>query len=121
MALDIFIAKGGIGTGMKLQQQRTCIACRTTESRQGLIRWVLSGDVSPRAVRLDIAATATGRGAWTHADQQCVRKAVQRKAFHRAFRAPVNDASVLEQFAAHEDLPAAGRKSGRDKESGSEI
>ncbi|WP_313811615.1 YlxR family protein [Glutamicibacter sp.] len=106
---------------MKLHQQRTCIGCRTSTDRKELIRWVLNDDAPPRAVLLDVHSNASGRGAWTHENEKCVRQAVQRRAFARAFRAPVDDATVLAQFTAREDRPGASRLSGNHDESGSEI
>ncbi len=106
---------------MKLHQQRTCIGCRTSTDRNELIRWVLIDNAPPRAVLLDVRASALGRGAWTHENEKCVRQAVQRKAFARAFKAQVDDASVLEQFAAREDRLGSSRPSGSHDESGSEI
>src|SRR5688572_28021735 len=41
------------------------------------------------AVGFDVRAQLPGRGAWTCASEACVRKAVDREAFQRAFDAPV--------------------------------
>ncbi|MFJ2619037.1 YlxR family protein [Glutamicibacter sp. NPDC087344] len=106
---------------MKLHQQRTCIGCRTSTSRNELIRWVLTEQAPLDAVLLDVGASAFGRGAWTHENEKCVRQAVQRRAFSRAFKSAVNAETVLEQFTAYEDRPAFGRPSGKHDESGSEI
>ncbi|MGP9489175.1 YlxR family protein [Glutamicibacter sp. 287] len=106
---------------MKLHQQRTCIGCRTITSQDELLRWVLNQDSPLRGVRLDLSGSAAGRGAWTHGTEKCVRHAVRRKAFSRAFRSSVDDSCVAQQFAAYEDQPATGRLSGNHDESGSEI
>jgi hypothetical protein len=106
---------------MKLHQQRTCLGCRTTTNMDELIRWVLHpGTPQPRA-RLAVLSPAPGRGAWTHPTPKCVQQAVHRKGFARAFRAQVDTGSVLEDFAAYEARLAPRQRTGRDKESGSEI
>lgn len=106
---------------MKLQQQRTCMGCRVTTSKEELIRWVLQPEEPHKRVRLDATGRAHGRGAWTHPVSKCVQQSVHRKGFARAFRAMVDTSAVLADFAAYEDRPASSRRTGRDKESGSEI
>lgn len=121
LVVGSFQQEGGDGARMKLHQQRTCIGCRTSTSRNDLIRWVLTEQAPLPAVLLDVGASASGRGAWTHGIEKCVRQAVQRRAFSRAFKSAVNAETVLEQFTAYEDRPASGRPSGKHDESGSEI
>ncbi|MBE2315374.1 YlxR family protein [Solirubrobacter sp. CPCC 204708] len=38
----------------------------------------------------DPRASLPGRGAWLHPNRDCFEAATARRAFHRAFRAPVN-------------------------------
>lgn len=106
---------------MKLQQQRTCMGCRITTSKSELIRWVLQPVEPHLQVRLDATGQVHGRGAWTHPVSKCVQQTVHRKGFARAFRALVDTRAVLEDFAAYEDRLASSQRTGRDKESGSEI
>ncbi|MFT4128155.1 MAG: DUF448 domain-containing protein [Gordonia sp. (in: high G+C Gram-positive bacteria)] len=65
-----------------------CIGCRRRDARAVLVRVVVSdvGD-GPRIV-VDLAKTRPGRGAWLHADADCVSAAVRRRAVARALRAP---------------------------------
>lgn len=106
---------------MKLQQQRTCMGCRITTSKEELIRWVVEQTAPQPQVRLDFTGRAHGRGAWTHPVSKCVQQTVHRKGFARAFRAAVDTGAVLQDFAAYEDRLAPSQRTGRDKESGSEI
>jgi len=53
---------------------------------------VLDGDL----VVVDETATRAGRGAWLHRSPECLELAKRRKAFGRALRAGVADASRLE-------------------------
>ncbi|MCW4465268.1 YlxR family protein [Glutamicibacter sp. MNS18] len=106
---------------MKLHQQRTCMGCRITTSKNELIRWVVQPGQPQLQVRLDATGQAHGRGAWTHPVPKCVQQAVHRKGFARAFRAQVDASAVLQDFEAYEDRTAPDRRTGRDKESGSEI
>jgi len=71
---------------------RTCIGCRERAARADLVRVVLDGDL----VVVDETATRAGRGAWLHRSPECLELAKRRKAFGRALRAGVADASRLE-------------------------
>jgi len=64
---------------------RTCIGCRERASRAELLRFAT---VDGRVVA-DPAAVLPGRGAWLHPRPSCLDRAVARRAFVRAFRAPV--------------------------------
>lgn len=71
---------------------RTCIGCRKREARQDLVRVVLDG----HHVVVDQRGTAPGRGAWLHPSAECLAVAQQRKAFSRALKEPLADASALD-------------------------
>jgi len=67
------------------EPERRCIATGASGPTGGLIRFVLGpgGEVVP-----DLAAKLPGRGVWLTADRALVDKAVAKKLFSRAFRAP---------------------------------
>lgn len=67
---------------MKEAPQRSCIACRKACGKDELLRYVMSpeGEVVP-----DLKGKLPGRGAYTCPTAQCLRKAVQRRQFGRAF------------------------------------
>ena len=64
----------------KKLRQRSCIACRRLDTREGLIRTVLIDDV----VVVDLHQRMSGRGAWLHPN--CFVVATERKAFNHAFK-----------------------------------
>ena len=75
---------------------------------------------------LDLRRRLPGRGAWLHPDSTCLDAALKRRAFHRAFRGPVETDSLTGLF--HSGIPDGGAPSGgnapaqkTDDESGSEI
>ncbi|MES1170879.1 MAG: YlxR family protein [Actinomycetota bacterium] len=70
---------------------RTCVGCRQRAARSDLVRVALDGD----RVVIDEAATLPGRGAWLHRSPECLELAIKRRAFPRALRAGVADASSL--------------------------
>lgn len=62
---------------------RTCIGCRVSDSREGLLRLALSG--SPPQVQPDLERRLGGRGASIHPRRACFTAAVKRGAFKRAW------------------------------------
>ena len=67
---------------------RTCVGCRGRDSDSRLLRIVhdpLSAALSP-----DPRRSASGRGAWVHRDERCIKTALDRKAFIRALRVSGN-------------------------------
>ncbi|HEY4616130.1 MAG TPA: YlxR family protein [Citricoccus sp.] len=96
---------------------RTCVGCRSREDQTKLVRLALDGVPGSRSVVPDPRRRMPGRGAWLHPDPACVQAALKRGAFHRAFRGPVDVASLAGLFAGTPDAPALTT----NDESGSEI
>jgi predicted RNA-binding protein YlxR (DUF448 family) len=69
---------------------RTCVGCRTRRPQDELLRVVRRRDGT-----LDVGRTAPGRGAWLCHDEACLDLALRRRAFERAYRAPVPDGSAV--------------------------
>lgn len=65
---------------------RTCVACRSKDGRDDLVRWVTADD---GRVALDARAVRSGRGAWVHPTRQCVSLMVKRHAAERALKLAV--------------------------------
>jgi uncharacterized protein len=79
--------------------QRTCIACRRTDAKRGLMRLVR--DVEGR-VTLDPTGKRTGRGAYLCHDPACWDQALKRNGLARALRIDAllpEDRLALEQVA----------------------
>lgn len=65
--------------------QRTCLGCRQSLGRSELLRFVRSPDGT---LVVDYRGKLPGRGAYTCLKTECIRQAVSRRQFDRAFRSP---------------------------------
>lgn len=85
------MTRGGRGKE-RAGPERRCIATGESGPTDRLIRFALSpdGEVVP-----DLAAKLPGRGAWLTADRALAERAVRKRLFSRAFRAPVEVADDL--------------------------
>ncbi len=70
----------------KEEPKRSCLGCRTVKNKGDLLRFVLSPDGIPAP---DLLSKLPGRGAYTCPDRSCIREAVSRKQFDRAFKREV--------------------------------
>ena len=79
-----------------MEPVRTCIGCRSRAPRSSLLRVVAQESV----IVVDESATLPGRGAWLHPSSECMKKALQRKAFGRALRVSgvVDTVSIAHQL-----------------------
>ena len=65
-----------------MEPVRTCVGCRQRANPSDLLRViVVNGSIEP-----DPKAQKLGRGAWLHPNSACLKLAIERKAFSRAFR-----------------------------------
>ena len=88
---------------------RTCVGCRTRDHQGDLLRVVrVDGRLVP-----DFHRERSGRGAYVHPSQGCVRAAIARKAFGRALRAggPLDPTELV---AAVEELTESKVEERRD-------
>lgn len=67
----------------KITQQRSCVICRKTSDKKGLLRLVCTADGK---VLLDKDFKLPGRGAYIHAEVACVMKAEKSKVWQRVFK-----------------------------------
>ena len=59
--------------------ERTCVACRTKESSDDLLRFVLAeSSDGNKVVEFDQSKRRPGRGVWTHSRAECFEKAVEK-------------------------------------------
>ena len=77
--------------------QRTCVACRLTEAKRGLVRIVRTPE---GRVVLDSTGKANGRGAYVHESRACWDEALKKDRLARALKValPPDD---MEQLRAH--------------------
>jgi predicted RNA-binding protein YlxR (DUF448 family) len=78
---------------------RTCIACRNTESKRGLVRVVRTPE---GRVELDATGKKNGRGAYVHESAECWDEALKKERLARALKVTVapEDMDALRQHAA---------------------
>jgi len=83
---------------------RTCIACRGTEAKRGLVRIVRTPE---GRVELDPTGKKNGRGAYVHESRACWDEALKKDRLGRALKVapPREDIDALREHAA--TLPAA--------------
>ena len=66
---------------------RTCVACRTTQAKGGLVRVVKGPD---GVVRLDATGRLAGRGAYLHLDPVCLQEGMRKGRLGHALRTTVS-------------------------------
>ena len=83
--------------------QRTCVACRTTGAKRGLVRIVRGSNGN---IEVDETGKKPGRGAYLCRASDCWDAALKRKVLEYALKTPitVEDKAALQAFAA--GLPA---------------
>jgi len=67
--------------------QRSCLACRAVNSKDFLIRFVLSHE---NEILPDLDSKLPGRGAYTCMSKECLIKAVTQRQFRRSFKKEVS-------------------------------
>ncbi|GEN79314.1 hypothetical protein AFE02nite_10480 [Actinotalea fermentans] len=82
---------------------RTCVGCRARGPRSVLLRVVaVTDDAGTSRAVVDSRRSLPGRGAWVHADPECLELAERRRAFPRALRVGTLDLAAVR---AHLDQP----------------
>ncbi len=91
--------------------QRSCIACRRTDSKRALIRIVRTPQ---QGVQIDPTGKLAGRGAYLCQARPCWQKAIKSSALNRALKTTltVDELAALRTFA--ESLPEALENEDRD-------
>ena len=104
------MAKQAKGPRAKHVPQRTCVACRRTDAKRGLVRVVR---LPEGRVAVDPTGKQAGRGAYVCAEQACWEAALKRHALERALkieRLHPDDEQTLLAYAA--TLPPGERITG---------
>lgn len=78
--------------------QRTCVACRTTEAKRGLVRVVRGTDGK---VEVDETGKKSGRGAYLCRTPECWDKALKGKTLEYALKTAISleDKASLQAYA----------------------
>lgn len=80
----------------KEEPKRSCLGCRSVKNRNELLRFVLAPEGIPVP---DLLSRLPGRGAYTCPDKECLKNAVARNQFKRAFKSDVGLISAEELIA----------------------
>ncbi|MFK5925402.1 MAG: DUF448 domain-containing protein [Desulfuromusa sp.] len=73
--------------------QRTCIACRRTQDKKQLVRYVVAPD---GMVLVDYRQRLPGRGVYTCISAECLLAAVKKNAFQRGFKRQCREVDATE-------------------------
>lgn len=92
------MAKQAKGPRPKHVPQRTCVACRRTDNKRGLVRVVRLAD---NRVAVDPTGKKAGRGAYVCAEQGCWEVALGRRALERALRIDAFHPDDRQALVAH--------------------
>jgi uncharacterized protein len=84
----------------KRQPVRTCVACRTSGGKRGLLRLVRLPKPEGAGVALDPTGKQNGRGAYICATSACVELALKRKALERSLKTALTEEVQAELRAA---------------------
>ncbi|HEY8172699.1 MAG TPA: YlxR family protein [Dehalococcoidia bacterium] len=84
---------------------RTCIACRSTEAKRGLVRVVRTPE---GAVQLDPTGKKNGRGAYVHESRACWDEALKKDRLGRALKVQVT-AEDIAGLRKHADALPQGQ------------
>ena len=88
--------------------QRTCIACRRTDSKRGLVRVVRNKE---QGVVIDPTGKLAGRGAYLCASRSCWEKAFKSNALNRALKTVLNEEETVLLKAYGSQLPEVAENS----------
>ncbi|MHB8375916.1 MAG: RNase P modulator RnpM [Dehalococcoidia bacterium] len=91
---------------------RTCVACRTTEAKRGLVRVVRTPE---GRVELDLTGKRNGRGAYVHESRACWDAALKRDKLGHALKVPLQ-AQDMDSLRAHAAALPAAPQDGQQKE-----
>lgn len=85
----------------KEKPMRTCVGCRNSFPKDELIRIASYNGV----VNLDILGKSDGRGVYICKDEKCLKKALKKNAFNRAFGESLTEEqieTISEEIQKHE-------------------
>jgi predicted RNA-binding protein YlxR (DUF448 family) len=95
------MARKAKGPRPKHIPQRTCIACRETGGKRGLVRLVRTQD----GVRVDPSSKLPGRGAYLHPSRDCWNVALNSRRIQQALRTNLSEEDRLALVDYAKSLP----------------
>lgn len=83
------------------QPERTCVSCRETQAKRGLVRLVRSATEGNSRVTVDESGRAHGRGAYLCTRIECWQRALRTGAVARALNVQLtsDDRQALEEYS----------------------
>ena len=82
--------------------QRTCIACRSTEAKRGMVRVVRTPE---GRVEIDATGKKNGRGAYVHDARACWDEALKKGRLDRALKVDTSAEDIAAMQAHADGLP----------------
>lgn len=83
---------------------RTCVACRTSGGKRGLLRVVrLGAGDNAGEVMLDLTSKKSGRGAYVCPTMACIGLALKQKKLERSLKTPMTEAVSEALLAAAQE------------------
>jgi Predicted nucleic-acid-binding protein implicated in transcription termination len=83
---------------------RTCVACRTSGDKRGLLRVVRNPE---GGVAFDVSGKANGRGAYICAAEPCIKAAQKQNKLGRSLKTEV-PSTLYEELLLHANAPVEG-------------
>lgn len=83
---------------------RTCVACRTSGDKRGLLRVVRNPE---SGVAFDASGKANGRGAYVCATETCIQSARKQNKLGRSLKTEV-PSTLYEELLTHAKAPVEG-------------
>jgi len=88
----VSVAATPVGKPARRVPVRTCVACRTSGGKRGLLRVVrLGAGESVGTVVLDATGKKSGRGAYLCPTAECVALALKQKKLERSLKTPIGE------------------------------
>jgi predicted RNA-binding protein YlxR (DUF448 family) len=92
------LSGGGAAPAAKRVPVRTCVACRTSGGKRGLLRVVRLANEG--GVVLDPTGKKSGRGAYVCPTTACVGAALKKKQLERSLKTPLPETLITELTTA---------------------
>jgi predicted RNA-binding protein YlxR (DUF448 family) len=86
----------------RIAPQRTCVGCRTVDSKRAMVRVVRTPD---NTVEIDPSGKRAGRGAYLCQQRSCWQTALKRRSLERALKTTLDDPAKAALTEYMQSLP----------------